>query len=216
MSELIIKINDEEYKVIIKRKISTKNLYLRIKDDLNIYITCNTFYTDKMILKFIDEHINSICKAMNRLKKKKEKEDYFYYLGNRYDIIYTNQKGLVFGENKVFINENFNIVNWYKKEALVIFQEELDKMYKSFIYQIPYPTLTIRKMKTRWGVCNYKRCNITLNLELIKKDKVYLDYVIVHELSHLIHHNHSAAFWKCVEENFHDYKKIRKELRYDE
>ena len=55
MSELIIKINDEEYKVIIKRKISTKNLYLRIKDDLNVYITCNTFYTDKMILKFINE-----------------------------------------------------------------------------------------------------------------------------------------------------------------
>ena len=51
---------------------------------------------------------------------------------------------------------------------------------------------------------------------LIKKDISCLDYVIVHELSHLLYANHSKDFWKCVEDNYKDYRKIRKELKYDE
>ena len=114
------------------------------------------------------------------------------------------------------MNSNFDINKWYLKMAKSIFKEEFDKMYNAFVYDIPYPTLTIRKMKTRWGVCNTKACKITLNLELIKKSPIYLDYVIIHELSHLLHPNHSKAFWQCVEDNFKDYKKIRKELKNSE
>ena len=68
-------------------------------------------------------------------------------------------------------------------------------------------------MTTRWGVCNIKLKTVTLNLELIKRDSKYLDYVIVHELSHLIHPNHSREFWNLVEENIGDYKKYRKEMK---
>ena len=68
-------------------------------------------------------------------------------------------------------------------------------------------------MKTRWGVCNRKDNSVTLNLELIKRDLKYLDYVIVHELSHLIHGDHSPSFWKLVEENMPDYKKYREEMK---
>ena len=69
-------------------------------------------------------------------------------------------------------------------------------------------------MTTRWGVCNVKDKSVTLNLELMKRDLKYLDYVIIHELSHLIEANHSDKFWKIVEENCPDYKKIRKEMKY--
>ena len=51
------------------------------------------------------------------------------------------------------------------------------------------------------------------NLELIKKDSICLDYVIVHELSHLIHGNHSKDFWRLVEENFPKYKEVRKMMK---
>ena len=67
-------------------------------------------------------------------------------------------------------------------------------------------------MKTRWGVCNVKTKRVTLNLELIKRDIKYLDYVIIHELSHLLYPNHSKDFWKCVSDNMKDYKVVRKEL----
>ena len=216
MSEEKIRIQDEEYNLIIEKKKKTKNMYLRVREDLSIYVTCNILYSDHAIMSFINKNEDSIIKMIERIKKKKAKEEYFYYLGKKYDIVYLNTSKIQLGDEKVFVPNNFNLDNWYKKEALKIFQDELDVMYQKFIYKIPYPSLTIRKMKTRWGVCNVKTKRVTLNLELIKKDKIYLDYVIVHELSHLLHANHSKDFWKCVEDNFKDYKKIRKEMKYDE
>ena len=68
-------------------------------------------------------------------------------------------------------------------------------------------------MSTRWGVCNTKLKKVTLNSELVYKDMKCLDYVIVHELSHLIEANHSKRFWSLVEENCPDYKRIRKEVQ---
>ena len=68
-------------------------------------------------------------------------------------------------------------------------------------------------MTSRWGVCNIKTKVLTLNLELIKRDVKYLDYVIVHELSHLIHGDHSSSFWRLVEENMTEYKKYREEMK---
>ena len=68
-------------------------------------------------------------------------------------------------------------------------------------------------MKTRWGVCNTRNKRVTLNLELIKKPLFCLDYVIVHELSHLIHPNHSKDFWLLVEDNCKNYKQIRKLMK---
>ena len=68
-------------------------------------------------------------------------------------------------------------------------------------------------MKTRWGVCNRRDNSVTLNSELIKYDLTKLDYVIVHELSHFIHFNHSKSFWNLVEKYSPNYKKIRKDLK---
>ena len=82
-----------------------------------------------------------------------------------------------------------------------------------FTREIPYPRLTIRQMKSRWGVCNTRDKRVTLNLELIKMLPQCLDYVIVHELSHLIHANHSKDFWNLVEENYPNYKTVRKIMK---
>ena len=67
-------------------------------------------------------------------------------------------------------------------------------------------------MKTRWGVCNKKSMTVTLNLELITKDVHLIDYVIVHELSHFKHMDHSKLFWEEVGMHYPYYKQARKEL----
>ena len=217
MERMIVTIDNQDYDVEIIKKRSTRNMYLRVKEDMKLYVTCNYLMSDKMIYNFIMDNEKSVIRMLNRMKKKQEKEAFFYYLGKKYDLVYLNNQGISFGTEKVFVDPEFNLDKWYKKEAERVFKEELDKMYNRFIYPIPYPSsLTIRKMKTRWGVCNVKTHKITLNFELIKKDIIYLDYVIVHELSHLLYPNHSTSFWKCVEDNFHEYKKIRKELKQDE
>ena len=103
---------------------------------------------------------------------------------------------------------------WLNKEMKKLFQNRLDYIYNKYEENIPYPSLRIRKMKTRWGVCNVKTHVITLNSELLRYDIEKLDYVITHELAHLIHHNHSKNFWNLVEKYCPNYKKVRKELRY--
>ena len=85
--------------------------------------------------------------------------------------------------------------------------------YDKFIEDIPVPSLKIRKMKTRWGVCNTKTKIITLNYELINYNIRCLDYVIVHELAHLLEGNHSKKFWNIVGRYYPNYKDCRKELR---
>ena len=211
-----VEIDGKFYNLIIDKKRSNKNTYIRVRDNFDIYVTTNFFTSTKYIIDLIEKNIENVRKMILKIERKKEKEDSFFYLGKEYSLIYLNNDDIYIGEDKVFINPKVDVEKWYKKRAMDIFQVELDKMYNNFIYKIPYPSLTIRKMKSRWGVCNVRTKRITLNLELIKKDMIYLDYVIIHELSHLLFPNHSHDFWKCVEDNMPNYKEIRKELKENE
>ena len=210
---MYFKMHDDLYEVEIVKKITTRNTYIRVKDDLTIYVTTNTFVSDREIEKLLKKSTESIEKMINTKRKKEEYENNFYFLGKKYDIVYTNDQSITLGNGKVFLDKRIDLDKWYKKEATRIFKERFDYNYEKFSRKIPYPTLTIRKMKTRWGVCNTKDYKVTLNLELIKKDISCLDYVINHELAHLIEANHSKGFWKVVEENYPKYKETRKLLK---
>lgn len=84
--------------------------------------------------------------------------------------------------------------------------------YFSILMNLQYSALKFRKMKSRWGSCSSKK-EITLNTELMKINKELIDYVVVHELSHLVYMNHSKAFHSLVEKYLPDAKKLRKELK---
>ena len=200
---------DKSYEIVVLKKRTTKNLYIKVKDDLKIYITCNTFTSDREIKRIVNNNRKSIERMLDRAIMLDEKKQDFYFLGKKYDIVYTNVDEVSLGENKIFLSKNIDLDKWLKKQALKIFSEHLENCYENFTRSIPHPSLRIRKMKTRWGVCNTKTYVITLNLELITKDINCLDYVIYHELSHLVEANHSKRFWTVVEENFKDYKKYR-------
>ena len=94
-----------------------------------------------------------------------------------------------------------------------VYSRHLAYWHNTFTEKLPNYNLVIRKMKSRWGVCNIKNNKITLNLELSKYDIKYLDYVIIHELSHFIHPNHSKEFWQLVSKYCYNYKDIRKEMK---
>ena len=75
------------------------------------------------------------------------------------------------------------------------------------------PTLIIKKMKAKWGYYNKRDNIVCLNLNLISYDIDDIDYVIVHELCHIVHFNHSKDFWSLVEKYKKNYKVNRKNLR---
>lgn len=201
------------YNIVIEKKPGNRNTYIRVKKDLTVQVTTNKFTSDRTILKLIEDNYEKIVKMIEAQEKKKSNNEGFFYLGKKYDVVYASFSDITFGEDKVFINKKLDVDKWYKEQAKILFQEHLDQMYEKFSRRIPYPALRIRKMTSRWGVCNIRTKVITLNLELIKRDTKYLDYVIVHELSHLIYGDHSANFWKLVGENMKDYKKYREEMK---
>lgn len=204
---------DNNYEVVIIRK-DNKNTYIRVKEDLKIYVYTNKWTKDKDIIKVIEDNHNSINKMIKRLENKNKLENIKYLLGKEIDIVVlSNQKYPELYNNKLYIKDKTKLEKYYKDLSYPIFKERLDIIYNNFEEKIPYPELKIRRMTSRWGVCNRKKICITLNSELIKKEVKYIDYVIIHELCHFIEFNHSSDFWKYVEKYCVDYKSIRKEMK---
>ena len=190
-----IKINNKIYNVEIIYK-NNKNMYLRIKDDLKIVVTAPLKISEKKIQKFVESNIDYISKVIIQKEEAlAKKQDKFQYLGKLYDICYINERKIFLGEEKALIGKNVNIDNWYKKNAVEVFENYYNSCFQNFKEAKYKPLLKIRKMKGKWGVCNITNKTITLNLELIKLNPKYLIYVIYHELCHLKHPNHSKDFW---------------------
>ena len=166
-----VKIGNELYDVVIERKKSNRGTYIRVKKDLKIHVTTNYFTTIKAIQKLIEDNYSRIVDMVNVQKKRADNNEGFYYLGKKYDIVYVTYTDFSLGKDKVFVRKGYDIDKWYKMQAEELFSKKLEEHYNSFSKKIPKPTLRIRKMKSRWGVCNIKTHIITLNLELIKRLK---------------------------------------------
>ena len=205
--------NGRDYDIVIEKKRGQKNTYIRVKKDLKVTVTTGILTSERFVEKLIRDNYDRICKMIDFQEVKFRNNNGFFYLGKQYVLIHTSDKSITFQGDKVYVGDDFDIDNWYKKQAKKLFLERLDYNYERFSKKIPYPKLRIRKMTSRWGVCNVRTHVITLNLELIKRDISYLDYVIIHEMSHLIHGDHSTAFWRLVEENMPNYKKYREEMK---
>jgi len=203
--------DNKEYNVVIDKK-DNKNIYIRVKENFDIYITCNKYTKDREIKRILKENDKAIGKMILKIAKKNEFKDKFYYLGKDYTVIKGDKDGFIDGETIYFKNDD-NIDKWYLKQAQFLFSDRFDLILSLFKEKIPKCTFKIRRMKSRWGVCNRKNNTVTLNLELIKRDVKYLDYVIVHELAHFVVFDHSKEFWKVVAKYYPAYKEVRKEMK---
>lgn len=206
-------IDNEIYDVIIEKK-NNKNLYIRVKEDLTILVTTNFLTTKKQVVDILNQNQDYLRKMIEKRKKEIERNKYILYLGNKYDLVFSNLfDNVELDDKKIYAKDQAQFDKWYKKQMEKIFDEHYEMLYNLFEEEIPHFRMRIRQMKTRWGVCNVKSKTVTLNSRLIEYPLEALDYVIVHELSHLIHFNHSSSFWKLVEKYKPDYKRIRKELK---
>lgn len=101
---------------------------------------------------------------------------------------------------------------WARIQAEVIFTRQMLVHYAKFKGRVPIlPTLNIRRMKARWGSCSSTGV-VTLNQKLIHMDEKLIDYVIMHELCHLIEHNHSKAYYALLTTMMPDWQARRQQL----
>ncbi len=97
------------------------------------------------------------------------------------------------------------------EECLELLSGVCERVFPLFQELIPNkPSIKIRAMKSRWGICHYLKNTIVLNARLADMPEDFIEYVVAHEYAHFLHHDHQAGFHALMERVMPDYKHRRK------
>jgi predicted metal-dependent hydrolase len=144
------------------------------------------------------------------------------YLGKKYRLkIAQGSENNILLKNGFFMTttdrskpENIEAIlnEWYRSKANLYLTRSFEECWAKFkLNDASKPTVKIMKLKKRWGSLS-KNKTLTLNLDLIKAPKECIEYVIIHELCHLVHHNHSPEFYRLLERSLPDWVKRKHKL----
>ena len=204
---------------IIKSK--RRTLSLSINENAELIVRAPNQISNKKIEEFIIEKSKWINKnkslMQSRINEMNNSQSNYLFLGNIYPLIKVNED-----PNKIDFNgtefitsiENqdkfkSSLKSWYKIKFKEIAIPRLN--YFSDKYNLKINQVRFKNQKTLWGSCSSKN-NINLNYLLVMAPMIVIDYVIIHELVHTVHKNHSENFWNAVEAIMPDYKKAKKWL----
>ena len=189
---------------------SRRTLSLAILKDGQIVVKAPLKMSGSAIEKFVYEKQDWIKQKLAYIENNRRKYDdiisysKFLLFGNRYDLKIANVKTIQTSKDEmcIFMPKTIpqdklliKLKSWYKKTARKILEERID--YISNLIKLQPNALKITDSKGRWGACNSKG-NISFNFRVVMLEPAVIDYVIVHELCHLIEMNHSKKFWNIV------------------
>lgn len=103
------------------------------------------------------------------------------------------------------------ITKWYKQKSQNLLCQ-IAQSYKSTINR-EVRRISLREMTTKWGSCNYRTATISLNIALFRKPQICIEYVLLHELVHLIHPNHGAGFYAMLGELMPNWREVKDLLK---
>ena len=198
---------------IIRSTKRLRTISLQIKDGIPI-IYCPTYIKDSYLRLIIKKKQLWIKKKINAEKEREKiqvkNKSFFPFLGRNLTLLTMASK-----ENKVLLKNNSilihcteserakkNLVEWLKLEAKKYLVARVQ--FISSKIKISFKSLNLRGYKAMWGACN-SRSEICLNWKLVMLPKKVIDYVIVHELCHIIEPNHSKSFWSLVKKHDNGY-----------
>lgn len=214
---------------IIYRKRKTMSLEIKRDGIINVIAPNGldkTFIVDKVknksdwIIKKLDEIevLNN-----NRYIRSYESGDIFLYLGNEYILEVLVDQSTIgttvsLENNKLIVRSNSNnkdviqraLKKWYTDETLGIVKERVN--YYKLFFEDTVTSIKIKDQKSRWASCTYKN-EILFNLRCSMMPIQIIDYIVVHEMCHMEHRNHSKDFYLAVERILPDYKERVKWLK---
>ncbi len=214
------------FKYQIIRKKYQKNIYLRIKDDIAV-ISVDRGVTQNYIENFLQDKaswvIKHISNSSNR-PKLTHPNTIIYIFGKAYPVLIDIDKNKRSNTLKIIDNKAYFLTketldedglkkllnDYYKKLSLKYIAPIVDEC--SSMMNLYPQKITFRSMKSRWGSCSSLN-NISLNTALAMLPKELIEYVIIHELSHIKHKNHSKDFWSLVQRYLPQHKQHKKDLR---
>lgn len=229
----VVHCEDGDIPYLLIRK-PVKNVNLRIKPEGEVLVSANNSVPLDFIDAFIEKKQRYIFSVLSRYEEKKKLFQAVpkrYVSGESYDLlgkslrlkveaskeesVYTDGVYIFLKvkDKDDFRHKEIMMSKWLKQYQTTVFEELLQEKYLLFEkYGVTYPTLKIRNMTSRWGSCQPKKGIITLNSKLIEAPRNCIEYVILHELVHFIHPNHSRQFWDFVAMMMPDWKERKEEL----
>jgi len=219
-------------KVQVHRK-KIKNVHLKVFRSLEVILSVPEQVPNDWIDDFLSQRVKWIDEQISKYRKSSGYNNLSgirngsstQFLGKDMRIIKETSlhNGVEVDEKKVVIylsdandEEQFKktFLKWWRETAKDVFQNEIEKCFKEVFkkYGIQQPVLCIKKMNTLWGSCTPDKCKITLNEYLLKADIRCIQYVVLHELTHLLYPNHSKDFYDFLTVHMPDWKERKKQL----
>uniref|UniRef100_UPI0040473F40 M48 family metallopeptidase n=1 Tax=Aliarcobacter sp. TaxID=2321116 RepID=UPI0040473F40 len=187
-----IEINKRIVTVKLENKKNIKHCYMRVLTDNLVEIRANIYFSISDAKKLVFRKKEWIIESIEKLSKNNINTDEFFLLGEIKNVAEYNIK---------------NLDIYYKDEIKKILPIKLE--YYSNKMQLFPTSISYRKNKRTWGSCNYKN-GLNFNILLMKYPIEVMEYVIVHELAHIKHKNHSKDFWNLVTLYCPNYKEVEK------
>ena len=198
---------------------------LRLVSSLNgVQATVPINYRAEDLTSFVASKHDWILKTYHYYGKLKERcreiEPYtIYFLGNKYrfHVVKVRQPSTIVSDTIKLITFHVtdmrrykqHMCEWYKQQTATIIAARLPTLARKF--NLKYNKVSIKNQKSRWASCSRNR-NLQFNLLLVAAPLQVIDYVIIHELMHLIEFGHSYQFWQLVKQANPDYKKHKEWL----
>ncbi|PSM51750.1 peptidase, M48 family (DUF45 domain) [Campylobacter blaseri] len=202
----------EDYEINIKYK-KMKYARLKVDKESNIYLSLPLRFPDYQALNFIKKNETWIQKTITKNKNRALPKDKTYLKGVIYTLKFDENFKRVEVANDTILAPNLEIFMKFKKEFAKKEFMKFIEIYKPLVKK-DVNRVVVRDMKTRWGSCNSKKGYINLALKLIEKSPDIIEYVVLHELTHLIYPHHQKSFYDFIKKIMPDYKDREKKLKY--
>lgn len=221
--------------VSIVRK-NIKNVHLKVFRTLEVVLSVPMLVPDDWVDDFLNKRIQWIDNQITMYKKSAGnntldrirngtsvqllgKDMRIVIVPSLLNSIELDEKQIIIYSTCVNDEEQIQKVfsKWWRNFAYALFQEEtrvlFDRIYRK--YNLVEPVICMRKMKTLWGSCTPTKSKITLNEYLIKANKSCIQYVVLHELTHLLYPNHSKQFYDFLTIQMPDWQERKKQLDHE-
>ncbi len=192
---------------IKESKKAVKYLRLKVGQSGEISLSIPLRTKENHILEFLEKNLEWLRKTSAKIKAKNsaKNENQVEFLGGSYELIIDKKASGV-------SIELFSIKAASKADFRRFCDEKAKELLNASIARFapliarPINHISFKHMRTRWGSCNKAKGYINLNLDLITKKKEFIEYVVLHELAHLVHANHSKDFYALISKHMPDYK----------
>lgn len=205
-----------------------RNINLRVRADGTVHVSVPYRVSYAEAEEFVRSNCRFVFSAVERVRKEQEENggEKVFFLGEEVEVEVTvgdKVGGALKGKRLVLtVREDSKeeraaaLDMWRREESERLFPavcKEKREAFRQAGYDIPCPKICYRKMKSRWGSCTAGKGKITLNIMLIEKPTVCIEYVAAHELAHFLVQDHSGRFYGVLDRVMPLHREARRSLK---